>query len=87
MHYTIFLQWGLFDKQFGRSDAEQPDPEGRVLDWEKASVVEMKNKFSALGFGPRQVNNHPHALCSSAFTSISDEYSTQEILQNVMLSN
>ncbi|KAL8490398.1 hypothetical protein ACS0TY_025564 [Phlomoides rotata] len=48
-------QWGLFDRQFGRSDAEQPDPEGRVPDWEKASVLELKNKFSALGFGPRQL--------------------------------
>ncbi|KAK6162179.1 hypothetical protein DH2020_002020 [Rehmannia glutinosa] len=48
-------QWGLFDKQFGRSDAEQPDPEGRVPQWEKSSVVEMKNKFSAIGFGPRQL--------------------------------
>ncbi|GFP80815.1 thylakoid lumenal 29 kDa protein chloroplastic [Phtheirospermum japonicum] len=48
-------QWGLFDKQFGRSDAEQPDPEGRVPEWEKSSVLEMKNKFAAIGFGPRQL--------------------------------
>ncbi|CAI9753530.1 unnamed protein product [Fraxinus pennsylvanica] len=48
-------QWGLFDKQFGRSDAQEPDPEGRVPQWEKASVQEMKDKFSAIGFGPRQL--------------------------------
>ncbi|XP_061364237.1 thylakoid lumenal 29 kDa protein, chloroplastic isoform X2 [Gastrolobium bilobum] len=48
-------QWGLFDKQFGRADAQEPDPEGRVPLWEKASVKEMKEKFSAVGFGPRQV--------------------------------
>ncbi|KAK4428616.1 Thylakoid lumenal protein, chloroplastic [Sesamum alatum] len=48
-------QWGLFDKQFGRLDAEQPDPEGRVPQWDKSSVLEMKNKFSAIGFGPRQL--------------------------------
>uniref|UniRef100_A0A9I9CHE5 Plant heme peroxidase family profile domain-containing protein n=1 Tax=Cucumis melo TaxID=3656 RepID=A0A9I9CHE5_CUCME len=48
-------QWGLFERQFGRSDAESPDPEGRVPIWEKASVQEMKEKFSAIGFGPRQV--------------------------------
>lgn len=48
-------QWALFDKQFGRSDAEEPDPEGRVPQWEKVSVQEMKDKFSAIGFGPRQL--------------------------------
>ncbi|XP_026664089.2 thylakoid lumenal 29 kDa protein, chloroplastic isoform X2 [Phoenix dactylifera] len=48
-------QWGLFDKQFGRSDAQDPDPEGRIPQWDKASVQEMKNKFSAIGFGPRQL--------------------------------
>lgn len=54
-------QWGLFDKQFGRSDTQEPDPEGRVPDWTKASVQEMKDKFIAIGFGPRQVNL---SLCS-----------------------
>ncbi|KAK4483938.1 hypothetical protein RD792_011147, partial [Penstemon davidsonii] len=48
-------QWGLFDRQFGRSDAEQPDPEGRVPQWEKSSVQAMKDKFSAVGLGPRQL--------------------------------
>lgn len=48
-------QWGLFDKQFGRSDTQEPDPEGRVPQWEKASVQEMKDKFLAIGFGPRQL--------------------------------
>ncbi|OAY69653.1 Thylakoid lumenal 29 kDa protein, chloroplastic, partial [Ananas comosus] len=48
-------QWGLFDKQFGRTDAQEPDPEGRIPQWDKASVQEMKNKFSAVGFGPRQL--------------------------------
>ncbi|KAL3514210.1 hypothetical protein ACH5RR_026927 [Cinchona calisaya] len=48
-------QWGLFDRQFGRSDTQDPDPEGRVPLWEKASVQEMKDKFSAVGFGPRQL--------------------------------
>ncbi|XP_027148348.1 thylakoid lumenal 29 kDa protein, chloroplastic isoform X1 [Coffea eugenioides] len=48
-------QWGLFNREFGRSDAQEPDPEGRVPQWEKASVQEMKDKFTALGFGPRQL--------------------------------
>ncbi|XP_027331312.1 thylakoid lumenal 29 kDa protein, chloroplastic isoform X2 [Abrus precatorius] len=48
-------QWGLFEKQFGRADAQDPDPEGRLPIWEKASVQEMKDKFSAVGFGPRQL--------------------------------
>lgn len=63
------LQWGLFDKQFGRSDAQEPDPEGRVPLWEKASVQEMKDKFSAVGLGPRQVSSNSfyhrqHETCS-----------------------
>ncbi|CAN0877313.1 Thylakoid lumenal 29 kDa protein, chloroplastic [Linum grandiflorum] len=48
-------QWGLFDRQFGRKDAEEPDPEGRVPQWEKASVQEMKEKFVSVGLGPRQL--------------------------------
>ncbi|XP_057974912.1 thylakoid lumenal 29 kDa protein, chloroplastic [Malania oleifera] len=48
-------QWGLFDKQFGRTDTQEPDPEGRVPQWNKASVQEMKDKFLAIGFGPRQL--------------------------------
>lgn len=51
------LQWGLFDKQFGRTDTQEPDPEGRVPQWQKASVQEMKDKFAAVGFGPRQVDS------------------------------
>ncbi|KAK7852900.1 thylakoid lumenal 29 kda protein, partial [Quercus suber] len=38
-------QWGLFDKQFGRADTQEPDPEGRVPLWVNASVKEMKDKF------------------------------------------
>lgn len=48
-------QWGIFDRQFGRIDSHDPDPEGRVPQWDKASVQEMKNKFSSIGFGPRQL--------------------------------
>ncbi|KAJ4958304.1 hypothetical protein NE237_025415 [Protea cynaroides] len=48
-------QWGLFDRQFGRTDANDPDPDGRIPQWDKASVQEMKDKFSAIGFGPRQL--------------------------------
>lgn len=48
-------QWGLFERQFGRSDSQDPDPEGRVPQWDKVSVQEMKDKFSAIGFGPRQL--------------------------------
>ncbi|KAL8131111.1 thylakoid lumenal 29 kDa protein, chloroplastic isoform X2 [Apium graveolens] len=48
-------QWGLFDRNFGRLDTQEPDPEGRVPLWDKASVQEMKDKFSALGFTPRQL--------------------------------
>jgi len=48
-------QWGLFDKTFGRADTEEADPEGRVPEWSKASVQEMKDRFVAVGLGPRQV--------------------------------
>ncbi|KAJ3680739.1 hypothetical protein LUZ60_017017 [Juncus effusus] len=48
-------QWGLFDKFMGRSDSEIPDPEGRIPQWDKASVQDMKAKFSSIGFGPRQL--------------------------------
>ncbi|KAK3141599.1 hypothetical protein QOZ80_4BG0335970 [Eleusine coracana subsp. coracana] len=48
-------QWGLFDRTFGRTDAQEPDPEGRVPDWSKASVQEMKDRFIAVGLGPRQL--------------------------------
>ncbi|CAB4297688.1 unnamed protein product [Prunus armeniaca] len=48
-------QWGLFERNFGRSDTQEPDPEGRVPQWDKASVQELKDKFSALGLGPRQL--------------------------------
>ncbi|XP_020584145.1 thylakoid lumenal 29 kDa protein, chloroplastic [Phalaenopsis equestris] len=48
-------QWGLFDRQFGRTDSPEPDPEGRILQWDTASVQEMKNKLSSIGFGPRQL--------------------------------
>ncbi|KAJ9673899.1 hypothetical protein PVL29_023445 [Vitis rotundifolia] len=65
-------QWGLFDKQFGRADTQEPDPEGRVPQWEKASVQEMKDKFKAVGFGPRQLAVMsaflgPDQLASEAF--------------------
>ncbi|XP_077244732.1 ascorbate peroxidase 4 isoform X2 [Tasmannia lanceolata] len=48
-------QWGLFDRNFGRTDSQEPDPEGRIPQWEKASVQEMKDKFTEIGFGPRQL--------------------------------
>ncbi|KAI4318672.1 hypothetical protein MLD38_032348 [Melastoma candidum] len=48
-------QWGLFDKQLGRSDTSEPDPEGRVPQWDKASVQDMKEKFTSIGLGPRQL--------------------------------
>ncbi|KAL4199348.1 hypothetical protein AMTRI_Chr03g144500 [Amborella trichopoda] len=48
-------QWGLFDRQFGRTDSDAPDPEGRIPQWDKVSVQEMKDKFAAVGFGPRQL--------------------------------
>ncbi|CAM8998914.1 unnamed protein product [Rhodiola kirilowii] len=48
-------QWGLFERNFGRSEIDDPDPEGRIPIWEKASVQEMKDKFVAVGLGPRQL--------------------------------
>lgn len=48
-------EWGLFDRQFGRTDVEAADPEGRVPSWEESSVAEMKRKFSDVGLGPRQL--------------------------------
>ncbi|KAL9254505.1 Thylakoid lumenal 29 kDa protein, chloroplastic-like protein [Drosera capensis] len=49
-------QWGQFDKIFWRTDADEPDLEGRIPQWDKAIVQEMKDKFSAVGLGPRQVD-------------------------------
>lgn len=66
-------QWGLFDRQFGRSDAPDPDPEGRVPLWDRASVQEMKDKFKAVGFGPRQL------AVMSAFLGPNQE-ATEELL-------
>ncbi|KAH9601965.1 hypothetical protein KSS87_000338 [Heliosperma pusillum] len=34
-------QWALFDKNLGRTDAQEPDPEGRVPKWDKASLAVM----------------------------------------------
>ncbi|KAG0460793.1 hypothetical protein HPP92_021090 [Vanilla planifolia] len=48
-------QWGLFDKQFGRTDSQDPDPEGRIPQWDKASVQDLKAKFSSIGLGTRQL--------------------------------
>ncbi|XP_031090652.1 thylakoid lumenal 29 kDa protein, chloroplastic [Ipomoea triloba] len=50
-------QWGQFDRQFGRSDSTEPDPEGRVPQWGIASIQEMKDKYKTVGsgFGPRQL--------------------------------
>ncbi|XP_021743586.1 thylakoid lumenal 29 kDa protein, chloroplastic-like [Chenopodium quinoa] len=66
-------QWGLFDKTFGRTDAQEPDPEGRVPQWDKASVQEMKDKFKAVGFGPRQL------AVMSAFLG-PDQKATEDLL-------
>lgn len=69
-HLIIYynLQWGLFERNFGRSDSDDPDPEGRVPIWEKASVKEMKDKFIAVGLGPRQVCLFPFLIISSIKT-------------------
>ncbi|CAO2834316.1 unnamed protein product [Amaranthus hypochondriacus] len=66
-------QWSLFDKQFGRTDADEPDPEGRVPLWDKASVQEMKDKFKNVGFGPRQL------AVMSAFLG-PDQQATEDLL-------
>lgn len=66
-------QWGLFERQFGRTDTQDPDPEGRVPQWDKASVQEMKDKFKSVGFGPRQL------AVMSAFLG-PDQLATEEIL-------
>ncbi|WOL04343.1 thylakoid lumenal 29 kDa protein, chloroplastic [Canna indica] len=68
-------QWGLFDKQFGRKDADAPDPEGRIPQWDKASVQEMKEKFTAIGFGPRQL------AVMSAFLG-PDQLATESLLSS-----
>ncbi|XP_065047302.1 thylakoid lumenal 29 kDa protein, chloroplastic-like [Musa acuminata AAA Group] len=68
-------QWGLFDKQFGRQDAEAPDPEGRIPQWNKASVQEMKAKFTAIGLGPRQL------AVMSAFLG-PDQLATENLLSS-----
>lgn len=48
-------QWGLFDKQFGRADATEADPAGRVPDWSSTSVEEWKAKLAPYGLKPRQL--------------------------------
>ncbi|XP_062184539.1 thylakoid lumenal 29 kDa protein, chloroplastic isoform X3 [Phragmites australis] len=66
-------QWGLFDKTFGRTDTQEPDPEGRVPVWSAASVQEMKDRFVAVGLGPRQL------AVMSAFLGL-DQAATEERL-------
>ncbi|RID70574.1 hypothetical protein BRARA_C02583 [Brassica rapa] len=66
-------QWSLFDRQFGRSDATEADPEGRIPLWGKATVQEMKDKFIAIGLGPRQL------AVMSAFLG-PDQAATEELL-------
>lgn len=48
-------QWGLFDKQLGRSDASEPDVEGKVLLWDQASLDDVKIRFDQLGLTSRQL--------------------------------
>ncbi|XVE95259.1 hypothetical protein REPUB_Repub02eG0080800 [Reevesia pubescens] len=52
---TMYAAYGSNGQAVGRSDTEEPDPEGRVPLWEKASVQEMEDKFKAIGLGPRQL--------------------------------
>ncbi|XP_074272733.1 thylakoid lumenal 29 kDa protein, chloroplastic [Silene latifolia] len=66
-------QWALFDKNLGRTDAQEPDPEGRIPKWDKASVQEMKDKFISVGLGPRQL-----AVMSAFFGP--DQAATEEKL-------
>eukprot|EP00850_Spirogloea_muscicola_P004647 SM000020S05997 [mRNA] locus=s20:354406:356786:+ [translate_table: standard] len=48
-------QWGAFEKLLGRKDAAAADPAGRVIDWEPASVADLKAKFASLGLTGRQL--------------------------------
>jgi len=52
---SVILQWSQFDKLLGRFETSEPDPDGRVLSWEKASPAEIKERFANLGFKARQV--------------------------------
>lgn len=80
----LWQQWGLFDKQFGRSDAQEPDPEGRIPLWGKASVKEMKDKFSAIGFGPRQVISSLFGAASNSKASFIVLLLNQETKSNLI---
>eukprot|EP00850_Spirogloea_muscicola_P001749 SM000006S19514 [mRNA] locus=s6:1213116:1214661:+ [translate_table: standard] len=59
------LPWGSFEKLLGRKDAAAADPAGRVMDWEAASVADLKAKFASLGLTGRQV--HPSPLPSPCY--------------------
>eukprot|EP00850_Spirogloea_muscicola_P013840 SM000096S24869 [mRNA] locus=s96:219839:221112:+ [translate_table: standard] len=48
------LSWGAFEKLLGRTDTAAADPAGRVMDWEAASVADLKAKFVSLGLTGRQ---------------------------------
>lgn len=48
-------QWGYFDKQFGRADATEADPAGRIPDYAKASPAELKEAFERVKLKPRQI--------------------------------
>lgn len=48
-------QWGFFDRQLGRSDAESADSAGRVVDWDSLSAGETKERLGALGVRPLKV--------------------------------
>ncbi|KAG8066121.1 hypothetical protein GUJ93_ZPchr0004g39204 [Zizania palustris] len=46
----------LTDYSGDKMQMNEPVPEGRVPDWSKASLQEMKDKFITVGVGPRQVH-------------------------------
>ena len=49
------VQWGFFEKQLGRKDADGPDPAGRVPVWSELSGTEIKEALLKLGLRPPQV--------------------------------
>ncbi|KAL2893716.1 Thylakoid lumenal 29 kDa protein chloroplastic [Bienertia sinuspersici] len=69
----LYNIYGSNGQQLGRTDAQEPDPEGRIPLWDKASVQEMKDKFKSVGLGPRQL------AVMSAFLG-PDQIATEDLL-------
>ena len=73
--FPFIVQWGFFEKQLGRKDADGPDPAGRVPVWSELSGTEIKEAFVKLGLRPAQVTE---CFLGGPFESCADDLEKSE---------